>query len=116
MCTVLLRFDPGARWPVLLAAARDEFTDRSWDPPARHWSGAAARLVGGRDRTAGGTWLAVDPHTPAVAAILNGVRLPPPAGRARPSRGGLPLDVLTDGLDPENLAEYDGLHLVRATA
>ena len=51
MCTVLLRFAPGDAWPLLLAAVRDEFVDRAWDPPGRHW---ADRLVGGRDRTAGG--------------------------------------------------------------
>ena len=81
---------PGAPWPLLLAAVRDEFTERAWDPPARHWDGPAARLIGGRDRTAGGTWLAVDPDGPAVAAILNGVRLPlppvPPAPAAARSR------------------------------
>lgn len=112
MCTVLLRFDPGAPWPLLLAAVRDEFTERAWDPPARHWDGPHARLIGGRDRTAGGTWLAVDPDGPAVAAILNGVRLPPPTGAPRPSRGALPLRVLHEDLD---FSAYDGLHLIRAT-
>ena len=112
MCTVLLRFEPGAPWPLLLAAVRDEFAERAWDPPARHWDGPAARLIGGRDRTAGGTWLAVDPDGPAVAAILNGVRLPPPVGGPRPSRGALPLRVLDEDLD---FSGYDGLHLVRAT-
>jgi hypothetical protein len=115
MCTVLLRFDPVAPWPVLLAAVRDEFTDRAWDPPARHWPAPAARLIGGRDRAAGGTWLAVDPDTPAVSAILNGVRLPPPVGPARPTRGALPLRVLTGDFDPATLVGYDGLHLVRAS-
>ncbi|HJR26692.1 MAG TPA: NRDE family protein, partial [Acidimicrobiales bacterium] len=64
MCTVLLRVDPGSPWPVLLGAIRDEFVDRPWDPPARHWSGPWAGLVGGRDAKAGGTWLAVDPAVP----------------------------------------------------
>jgi hypothetical protein len=113
MCTVLLRYAPGGRWPLLLAAVRDEFVDRAWDPPGRHWSAdrATARLVGGRDRLAGGTWLAVDPARPAVAAVLNGVRLPEPAGGARPSRGGLPLAALTGGVP--HLAAYDGVHLLR---
>jgi hypothetical protein len=114
MCTVLLRFDPGAPWPLLLAAVRDEFAARAWDPPARHWDGPAARLIGGRDRTAGGTWLALDPDAPAVAAILNGVRRPPPADGPRPSRGALPLRVLNDDLDLD-WSGYDGLHLIRAT-
>jgi len=112
VCTVLLRYAPGGRWPLLLAAVRDEFVDRAWDPPGRHWAGDAAGLIGGRDRVAGGTWLAVDPARPAVAAVLNGVRLPEPAGGVRPSRGGLPLTALTGGELPD-LAAYDGVHLLR---
>ena len=110
---MMLRLDPGAPWPLLLAAVRDEFVDRAWDPPAEHWPEQAPGVVGGRDRTAGGTWLAV--RADAVAALLNGVRLPP-AG-ARPSRGGLPLAALTGTarLTAADLAGYDGFHLVLAT-
>ena len=56
MCTVLLRFQPAAEWPVLVAAVRDEFLARPWDPPAEHWP-AYPGLVGGRDRLACGTCL-----------------------------------------------------------
>jgi hypothetical protein len=110
MCTVLLRFAPGEPWPLLLAAVRDEFVDRTWDPPDRHWDD---RLVGGRDRAAGGTWLAVDPARPAVAAVLNGVRLPPPPTAARPTRGTLPLQALR-GKTPEG-GGHDGFHLLLGT-
>jgi hypothetical protein len=113
VCTVLLRFAPGARWPLLLAAVRDEFADRPWDPPGRHWDGPAGRLVGGRDRVAGGTWLAVDPAERAVAAVLNGVPRGIPAG-VRHSRGGLPLAALTTGRLPDP-AGYDRFHLLRAS-
>lgn len=119
MCTVLIRFVPGARWPVLLGAIRDEFADRPWDPPGPHWDGAWAHLLGGCDRTAGGTWLAVDPtpQRPAVAALLNGVRRPPPASGTRPTRGTLALEVLASGRIPDDdaLPGYDGFHLVVAT-
>jgi Transport and Golgi organisation 2 len=113
VCTVLLRFAPGARWPVLLAAVRDEFAERPWDPPGRHWTGPAADLIGGRDRVAGGTWLAVDDREPAVAAVLNGIprQVLPPG--ARPSRGGLPLAALTTGALPDPTG-YDRFHLLRA--
>jgi len=111
MCTVLLRFRPDAAWPLLVAAVRDEFLERPWDPPARHWG---PDLVGGRDATAGGTWLAVRPERPAVAALLNGVRLPAPASGTRPSRGGLPLAALRDAL-PDDLTPYDGFHLLLGT-
>lgn len=115
MCTVLLRFAPGERWPVLVGAVRDEFADRSWDPPARHWSGLAAHLVGGRDRTAGGTWLGVDPGRPALAALLNGFRRDPPEDGPRPTRGDLALRILTSGELPDDLSRYDRFHLLLAT-
>jgi hypothetical protein len=113
MCTVLLRFRPDEPWPLLLAAVRDEFLDRAWEPPARHWPSSPA-IVGGRDRTAGGTWLAVHTERPAVAALLNGVRLPPLELGARPSRGALPLTVL-QGLPLPDTRDYDGFHLLHGT-
>jgi len=120
MCTVLLRFAPDAAWPLLLAAVRDEFVERAWDPPAAHWGDGpwgdgpwGGGLWGGRDRTAGGTWLAVDPGAPGVAAVLNGVRLPPPATGRRPTRGTLALDAL-HGRPPEG-GDHDGFHLLTGT-
>lgn len=120
MCTVLLRLAPGARWPVLLGAIRDEFAERPWDPPGPHWDAPWAALIGGRDRTAGGTWLAVDRSgaRPAVAALLNGVRRPAPGdGEVRPTRGTLALDVLASGQVPDarTVQSYDGFHLLLAT-
>jgi hypothetical protein len=113
VCTVLLRFAPGTAWPLLVGAVRDEFADRAWDPPGRHW---AERLIGGRDRVAGGTWLALDPATPALAAVLNGPPLPVPADGRRPSRGDLPLAALRGQPLPhgDELARYSGFHLLTA--
>ena len=118
MCTVLVRVAPGEPWPLLLGAVRDEFVDRAWDPPGRHWDGPWADLAGGRDRTAGGTWLAVHPDRPAVAALLNGFRRDPPTpGEGpRPTRGTLALDILTTGDLPPVLDRYDRFHLLRASA
>lgn len=111
MCTVLLRFAPGTRWPVLVGAVRDEFMARPWDWPAAHWDGTA---VGGRDQQAGGTWLAVDPPTRTLAALLNGA-LPLPRDESRPSRGGLPLLAVSPSSSIPDLQGYDSLHLLRAT-
>lgn len=88
MCTVILLRRPGARWPLLLAAHRDERLDRAWDPPAEYWPGR----VGGRDATAGGTWMAMS-RAGLVAAVLNrpGSLGPAPGKR---SRGELPLIAL----------------------
>jgi transport and Golgi organization protein 2 len=121
VCTVLFRYRPGSPWPLLLAAVRDEFVDRAWEPPAAHWPWRAPGLVGGYDRAAKGTWLAVDPQARAAAALLNGARLDPPADRPRPTRGGLPLAALTSGvgleaeLDTDSVRDYDGFHLLLGT-
>jgi hypothetical protein len=119
---VLLRIDPAGDWPLLLLAVRDEYLGRPWDAPGPHWPDRG-RLVGGRDRVSGGTWLAVDPQVPAVAAVLNGERLPVPVVGARPSRGGLPLAVLGGTFDPAGIVPdaaglpgYDGFHLLHATS
>jgi len=118
MCTVLLRFRPDHPWPLLVAAVRDEFLERPWDPPAAHWAETPA-IVGGRDRTGGGTWLAVRNRSPAVAALLNGVRLPVLEIGTRPSRGWLPLTALTDPTMPDrgvpDTTDYDGFHLLLGT-
>ena len=111
MCTVLLRFAPGTRWPVLVGAVRDEFMARPWDGPGTHWGGT---VVGGRDRQAGGTWLAVDPPARTLAALLNGA-LPLPRDETRPSRGGLPLLAVAPSPVIPELRGYDSLHLLRAT-
>ena len=92
MCTVILLSRPGAAWPVMVAANRDERLDRAWDPPAEHWPEAAPGIIGGRDRLAGGTWMAVNRHG-VMAAVLNRVGSLGPAQGKR-SRGELPLLAL----------------------
>jgi uncharacterized protein with NRDE domain len=53
MCTVVVSFEPTERVPPLLLGARDELTDRPWQPPAPHWPGSP--LFGGLDEQAGRT-------------------------------------------------------------
>jgi hypothetical protein len=94
MCTLALLFRPGHPWPILLAANRDERLDRPWDGPAEHWPDRPG-VTGGRDRSAGGTWLAMN-RAGVVAAALNrpGSLGPAPGKR---SRGELPLLALEHG-------------------
>lgn len=88
MCTVILLRRPGHVWPLLVAANRDERLDRPWDPPAAWWPETPS-LTGGRDRTAGGTWMALGSRQ-VLAAVLNRPgSLGPAAGKR--SRGELPL-------------------------
>ena len=105
--------------PLLLLGFRDEFTGRPWQPPARHWPGSP--LIGGRDEQAGGTWLAVHPHVPRVACLLNG-RGPQAPPDTRRSRGDLPLRAAGEGSvalehlhdDHATLAHYDPFFLICA--
>lgn len=122
MCTVIVGFDPGAHTPVVVAAFRDEMRSRPWDRPAHHWP-ERPTLLGGRDRLAGGTWLAVDTARPRVTALLNGWPWDgdmPWEGTYPASRGDLPLHALSTqyrnplhGLD---LTLYAPFHLVDVDA
>ena len=122
MCTVIVGFDPDADTPLVIAAVRDEMRDRPWQAPGRHWPDRP-RLVGGRDCSAGGTWLAVDPRRPRASALLNGWpwdgRMPW-EGTYPASRGELPLHALSrpphDPLGGEDPALYAPFHLVDADA
>ena len=87
---VILR-RPGAPWPVILAANRDEREDRPWLPPARHWPDRP-EVTAGMDELAGGSWLGLNDHG-VVAGILNRVgTLGPQTGKR--SRGELVLEAL----------------------
>jgi len=112
VCTAVLSFEPG-RQLLLLAGLRDEFTDRLWDPPGRHWPDHPD-LIGGRDRQAGGTWLAVWPDRRRVSCVLNGTGEAAPL-RTRRSRGGLPLRAAAgEPLDRAALADTDPFRLLTA--
>ena len=91
MCTVVLLRRPGAPWPLLLAANRDELRSRPWRAPARHWPDRPD-VVAGLDEIAHGSWLGVNDYG-VVAAILNrSGTLGPAAGKR--SRGELVLEAL----------------------
>jgi hypothetical protein len=91
MCTIVVLLRPGHRWPLLLAANRDEMLNRPWLPPARHWSDRP-EIVAGLDELAQGSWLGINKHG-VVAAILNRRNSLGPAPGKR-SRGELVLEAL----------------------
>lgn len=113
MCTTVVGIDPHSPVPVLLVGVRDEFSDRPWRAPGRHWPEHPA-LVGGQDLQASGTWLAVNPAARRVACVLNAHGETPPESR-RLTRGRLPLRLAADGelggFDP---TRYEPFHLVCA--
>ncbi len=91
MCTVVLLRRPGSRWPLLLAANRDELRRRPWRPPGRHWPDRP-EVVAGLDEQAGGSWLGINDQG-VVATVLNRVgTLGPETGKR--SRGELVLEAL----------------------
>jgi len=111
MCTAILSLEPGR--PVLLAGVRDEFVDRAWLPPGRHWPDHPG-LIGGRDLLAGGTWLVVAPESHRVTCVLNGPGPAAPPG-SRQTRGMLPLQVADGGrLGSQALERFDPFHLLTA--
>lgn len=93
VCTVVVRWAP--QQPVRLLALRDELTSRAFDEPAEHWPDQPG-VVGGRDRTAGGTWCASDIASGATALVLNRPQKRY-AEEGAPSRGVLPLLALRHG-------------------
>jgi len=91
VCTLaaFVRVFPGH--PLVVAANRDERLDRPATPPVV-LRDEPPRAVGGRDLTAGGTWLGLA-ETGLVAGILNRRSAVPPDPASR-SRGLLCLDLL----------------------
>jgi hypothetical protein len=118
MCTVVVRVDPGAAWPVTVLALRDESPDRPWDPPAAWWPDRDPGVVGVRDQQAGGAWLAASDRN-GLAVVLNRWEATPGGDGTWSTRGALPLDAVVDDVVPG----ADGarptsraFNLVRATA
>lgn len=81
MCLLLIAIDVVPDRPLLLLANRDEFHGRA-SAPAAPWQ-EDARVVGGRDLVAGGSWLAArsDGRFAAVTNLRSG--LPATAPRSR---------------------------------
>ncbi len=81
--------------PRAVLALRDELVGREFDDPGAWWP-TQPTVVGGRDRTAGGTWCATDVETGVTALVLNRPdrRVAAPGA---PSRGVLPLLALAHG-------------------
>ncbi|WIA99226.1 NRDE family protein [Curtobacterium sp. MCBA15_012] len=117
MCTVVVRVDPAAEWPVTVLALRDESPERPWDPPAAWWPDRDPSVRGVRDRSAGGAWLAASDEA-GLAVVLNRAEPVPSADGTWTTRGVVPLDAVdgvlpgADGVLPTTRA----FNLVRATA
>lgn len=119
MCLAVLALAQHPRFPVVLAANRDEFFDRPaspldwWQPTP-----AAPFMLSGRDLSAGGTWFGLSRE--GRLALLTNVRDPANVRADAPSRGRIVLDWLSS---QHSLAEagrtwqgigFNGFNLIAA--
>ena len=108
MCLIVLASNAHPRYPLIVAANRDEFLERP-TLPAHFWSDAPD-ILAGKDLRAGGTWLGVT-KAGRFAALTNHRDLRKAAVNGR-SRGGLVREALDH--DPAEVAmnEFDGFNLI----
>lgn len=102
---MVLRWSGGA--PPQILALRDELTSRDFDEPGQWWPDYPD-LVGGRDRSAGGTWCATRLSTGVTALVLNRPEKRVADGGA-PSRGVLPLLAACHETDWPSLVRVAGM-------
>jgi len=115
MCLIVLAWRAHPRFPLIVAANRDEFHARK-AAPAAFWQDQP-QILGGRDLQAMGTWMAVS-RSGRFAAVTNyrGAREP----TAAESRGALVTGFLTNTASPtaymadvaSRAAKYSGFNLL----
>jgi uncharacterized protein with NRDE domain len=116
MCLILFAYRAHPRYPLVVAANRDEWFRRP-TAPAGFWSDAP-EVLAGRDLEAGGTWLGVT-RGGRFAALTN-FRDPATLRDDAPSRGALVSDFLTSSTDADaylrsvrrDADRYNGFNLV----
>ncbi len=121
MCLVAIAIDDGAhaRFPLVVAANRDEFRDRL-AAPLDWWSPGEALppILGGRDLAAGGTWLGLT--AAGRFALLTNIREPARNDASAPSRGEVVPLWLRDDFEHDAFVErvaaagYNGCNLIAA--
>lgn len=111
MCLIALAYKVHPRFPLIVAANRDEFLDRPAEP-AHFWEDAPD-ILAGRDERAGGTWMGIT-RSGRFAAVTNyrEMRMSFPPG---PSRGLLVREALEHGIDPGITKAYAGFNLIYGT-
>jgi uncharacterized protein with NRDE domain len=95
VCLILLAWKTQARFPLVVAANRDEFHGRPASPAA-FWADRPD-LLAGRDLEAKGTWMGVT-RKGRFAAVTNYRGATEP--KAKQSRGALPVGFLTAAVSP----------------
>ncbi|MBN1829028.1 MAG: NRDE family protein, partial [Deltaproteobacteria bacterium] len=97
MCLILMAFHVNARYPLVVAANRDEFYDRP-SLPAGYWPENPS-ILAGKDLRGGGAWFGVTKEG-RFAAITN-FRDPLTKREGQRSRGLIVADYLTGSRAPD---------------
>lgn len=107
MCLIAFALQASSRWPLIIAANRDEFLDRPTVPLARWTTTQGHEIVSGRDLRAGGAWFGVTPgesvRPGGRIAFLTNVREAEAAPAPR-SRGELVTRWLESSIEAEAFA------------
>lgn len=101
MCLIILACQAHPKYPLIIAANRDEFIVRS--TREAHWWPEANNLFAGKDLVAGGTWMGVTTNG-KFSAVTN-VREPQFRQPTPRSRGELPLHYLKKELPNEQFSD-----------
>lgn len=110
MCLAAFAIQASARWPLVVAANRDEFFDRPALPLARWQTASGQSIISGRDLRAGGTWLGTTPG--GRIALLTNVRdvREASAPAAPRTRGELAMAWLEGNVDADRfMAQTDSM-------
>ncbi len=116
MCLVLFSCKAHEKYPLLIAANRDEFYARPTEP-AGFWD-HNRKILAGRDLLGGGTWMGVNRN--GKIALLTNYRDPANISEEAPSRGDLVRVFLENDLKAEDYLEkvswqgqrYNGFNLI----
>lgn len=119
MCLIAFAIGASPRWPLVIAANRDEYLDRPTLPLARWTADGGQTIISGRDLLAGGTWLGATPAG-RIAFLTNIRQGDVKAEPANRSRGGLVTRWLQAEIDAADFAamlraetgDYGGFNLV----
>ncbi len=116
MCLAAFALGAHARFPLVIAANRDEFFAREAVPMA-WWRSGGVELLAGRDLSAGGTWFGLT--RAGRLALLTNIREPARNDPTAPTRGTLVIDWLAGAEDAAVFARrrqpgYNGFNLITA--
>ena len=119
MCLIVLAYQADPKYPLVVAANRDEFYQRLSDP-IRFWdcsNDGMGAMLAGRDHSRGGVWLGIN-RNGRFAAVTN-VRSEFGRKAYPVSRGDLAKDFLRGDMSPQQYFEslqdpqqYGGFHLL----